>query len=91
MLALTRERIRTEGGALLVARRRRGEPPGVRRDRPVLVARLFGTDPQRELEEDLERFKDFAERELTPEQKQHAENLAAQCLATHYRTCGPSD
>lgn len=30
------------------------------------LARLFGTDPQRELEEDLERFKDFAERELTP-------------------------
>lgn len=33
----------------------------------LALARLFGTDPQRELEEDLERFKDFAERELTPE------------------------
>ena len=33
----------------------------------LTLARLFGTDPQRELEEDLERFKDFAERELTPE------------------------
>jgi uncharacterized membrane protein len=33
----------------------------------LAVARLFGTDPQRELEEDLERFKDFAERELSPE------------------------
>jgi uncharacterized membrane protein len=32
----------------------------------LALARLFGTDPQRELEEDLERFKDFAERELTP-------------------------
>jgi len=32
----------------------------------IALARLFGTDPQRELEEDLERFKDFAERELTP-------------------------
>ncbi|MEP6669240.1 MAG: YgaP-like transmembrane domain [Chthoniobacter sp.] len=32
----------------------------------LTLARLFGTDPQRELEEDLERFKDFAERELTP-------------------------
>lgn len=33
----------------------------------LALARLFGTDPQRELESDLERFKDFAERELTPE------------------------
>jgi uncharacterized membrane protein len=32
----------------------------------LTLARLFGTDPQRELETDLERFKDFAERELTP-------------------------
>jgi len=32
----------------------------------LALARLFGTDPQRELQEDLERFKDFAERELTP-------------------------
>lgn len=32
----------------------------------LALARLFGTDPQRELKEDLERFKDFAERELTP-------------------------
>jgi uncharacterized membrane protein len=32
----------------------------------IALARLFGTDPQRELTEDLERFKDFAERELTP-------------------------
>ena len=32
----------------------------------LTLARLFGTDPQRELEADLERFKDFAERELTP-------------------------
>jgi uncharacterized membrane protein len=32
----------------------------------IALARLFGTDPQRELETDLERFKDFAERELTP-------------------------
>ncbi|MEI9896188.1 MAG: YgaP-like transmembrane domain [Chthoniobacter sp.] len=32
----------------------------------LALARLFGTDPQRELAEDLERFKDFAERELTP-------------------------
>ncbi len=32
----------------------------------LALARLFGTDPQRELEWDLERFKDFAERELTP-------------------------
>jgi len=32
----------------------------------LALARLFGTDPQRELEADLERFKDFAERELTP-------------------------
>jgi uncharacterized membrane protein len=32
----------------------------------LALGRLFGTDPQRELEEDLERFKDFAERELTP-------------------------
>jgi uncharacterized membrane protein len=32
----------------------------------LALARLFGTDPQRELETDLERFKDFAERELTP-------------------------
>jgi len=32
----------------------------------LTLARLFGTDPQRELESDLERFKDFAERELTP-------------------------
>jgi uncharacterized membrane protein len=31
------------------------------------LARLFGTDPQRELEDDLDRFRDFAERELTPE------------------------
>lgn len=33
----------------------------------LTLIRLFGTDPQRELETDLERFKDFAERELTPE------------------------
>ena len=32
----------------------------------LALARLFGTDPQWELESDLERFKDFAERELTP-------------------------
>lgn len=32
----------------------------------IALARLFGTDPQRELEYDLERFKDFAERELNP-------------------------
>lgn len=32
----------------------------------IAVAKLFGTDPQRELEEDLARFKDFAERELSP-------------------------
>ncbi|HEY3902269.1 MAG TPA: YgaP-like transmembrane domain [Chthoniobacter sp.] len=32
----------------------------------LAVGRLFGTDPQRELEYDLERFKDFAERELSP-------------------------
>jgi uncharacterized membrane protein len=32
----------------------------------LTLARLFGTDPQRELEDDLARFKDFAERELTP-------------------------
>ncbi len=32
----------------------------------LALGRLFGTDPQRELEYDLERFKDFAERELTP-------------------------
>jgi uncharacterized membrane protein len=32
----------------------------------ITLARLFGTDPQRELTEDLERFKDFAERELAP-------------------------
>ncbi len=32
----------------------------------LALFRLFGTDPQRELEEDLERFKDFAERELSP-------------------------
>jgi uncharacterized membrane protein len=32
----------------------------------LTLARLFGTDPQRELETDLERFRDFAERELTP-------------------------
>lgn len=32
----------------------------------LTLARLFGTDPQHELEADLERFKDFAERELTP-------------------------
>jgi uncharacterized membrane protein len=32
----------------------------------LTLARLFGTDPQRELEDDLERFRDFAERELTP-------------------------
>ncbi len=32
----------------------------------LAVARLFGTDPQRELEHDLERFRDFAERELSP-------------------------
>jgi uncharacterized membrane protein len=32
----------------------------------LTLARLFGTDPQWELEVDLERFKDFAERELTP-------------------------
>ena len=32
----------------------------------LALGRLFGTDPQRELEADLERFKDFAERELIP-------------------------
>jgi len=32
----------------------------------LALGRIFGTDPQRELEEDLERFKDFAERELSP-------------------------
>ena len=32
----------------------------------LALVRLFGTDPQRELEDDLERFRDFAERELTP-------------------------
>jgi uncharacterized membrane protein len=32
----------------------------------LAVARLFGTDPQHELEHDLERFRDFAERELSP-------------------------
>jgi uncharacterized membrane protein len=33
----------------------------------LALARIFGTDPQRELVDDLERFRDFAERELSPE------------------------
>lgn len=32
----------------------------------LAIVRLFGADPQRELEDDLERFKGFAERELSP-------------------------
>jgi uncharacterized membrane protein len=32
----------------------------------IALGRIFGTDPQRELIDDLERFRDFAERELAP-------------------------
>jgi len=40
------------------------EPPG--KSLGLAVAKLLGDSPQRELEEDLAAFKDFAERELTP-------------------------
>ena len=41
------------------------EPPG--KAIGLTVAKLLGESPQSELEEDLAAFKDFAERELTPE------------------------
>lgn len=41
------------------------EPPG--KTIGLTISKLFGDSPQRELEEDLTVFKDFAERELTPE------------------------